>query len=412
MKKRPRREKGKVYPKLGISTDENGKVKRKKRQKKQKKSKVKQTSRRRVRGVRGRSNTGSGVSSHPNWKFPTPGEVRFNNPSASALLSAITADRKNFMELESKYRALRDVAFAPKRESIDARLIGPAPVPRVLPDIAELKKLPFTHKSPIQIKPLITRKEYGRTFVDESGDSGNLFQDGVIAGINRRRDAMEEEYEVKDDSIADIEAKDDAEEKNYSDFLDDDEEEVFRDYPDDPFEGLEVETDYLPKGGSKRASNMDWSKLKGRALDSDDIDKLMGVYPQYHGWCMADQVSKMLVPSKTPFGFIVNLDETGGPGSHWCALYVSPVEKTIEWYDSFADEIPEDILSQIEDYTSKKKHLYKLKENAVADQDESSKRCGWFACVFLMKRFRGIPFPKASKWDEEKAEAMEGFGFV
>jgi hypothetical protein len=156
---------------------------------------------------------------------------------------------------------------------------------------------------------------------------------------------------------------------------------------------------------------------KDKALNNEEIEKIMKRYRNFYGVYPRDQLYKMLpqVKEKEDGGCVLNLDKAGEPGSHWVALYWNAKgdKPSIEYFDSYArpppQEIQEDMKKIIQKLNSDK-HL-KYKENGKLNQHQDTVSCGFIAMKFLMDRFRGIPFKKATgygiKKSEENAEDME-----
>ena len=111
-------------------------------------------------------------------------------------------------------------------------------------------------------------------------------------------------------------------------------------------------------------------------------------------------------------GWIVNTDKTGQPGQHWVAFLLDLDGHTIEYYDSLADPLPTDVKASLKKFLDKygpHRELLKYKENRVADQQATTATCGWFACRFLIDRFRGRSFSAVTHFDDSiKQEAIKG----
>lgn len=156
---------------------------------------------------------------------------------------------------------------------------------------------------------------------------------------------------------------------------------------------------------------------KDKALDNTEIEKIMNRYQNFYGVYPRDQLYRIVpqVKEKSNGGVILNLDKSGEPGSHWVALYwdAKNDKPSIEYFDSYARSPPMEIERDIKNIVNKlqaDKHL-KYKENGIINQSKSSVSCGYIAMKFLMDRFRGIPFKKATGYgvnkSEENAENME-----
>ena len=77
--------------------------------------------------------------------------------------------------------------------------------------------------------------------------------------------------------------------------------------------------------------------------------------------------------------------------------------KSIEYYDSFANDIPADVLGELREFLNQHnptRELLKLKVNKVIDQGVNSTNCGWFCCKFLIDRFGGKDWKRATGYDD------------
>ena len=179
-------------------------------------------------------------------------------------------------------------------------------------------------------------------------------------------------------------------------------------------------------------SQMGEGKLADQTYDvgvySDQILKMMKNYVKdgFLGVVAADEVH-LLAQKSLPFdkfGFIMNKDPSTKPGSHWTAVYVDTVDdKEIDYFDSFAEEPDELLLSELKKMLQAHKlDIYlKFKVNRVKHQAENSNLCGFHAMKFLMDRFAGKPFIDASGWSavrKGEAEAknlmqkFDRFGYI
>jgi hypothetical protein len=96
-------------------------------------------------------------------------------------------------------------------------------------------------------------------------------------------------------------------------------------------------------------------------LNKTNINNFNGVYPK-------DRLNK---PLKDGF-YIINLQDSGGPGTHWTALYKINDGFSLYW-DSFGFPAPENI----EDI------VYKYEYNKKQIQDIDSTSCGFYCVAFI-----------------------------
>ena len=134
-----------------------------------------------------------------------------------------------------------------------------------------------------------------------------------------------------------------------------------------------------------------------------------------------DQLDQIPVSKK--MAFILNLDPSYKPGSHWVAVYIDAQhDKEINYYDSFGDEPPKRLLKDIKVIVDKlNPNVYlKFKVNKVKHQSVKSSNCGFFAMKFIIERLSGEPFKNCSGFSDairgerniEKFKKKLGFGYI
>ena len=104
-------------------------------------------------------------------------------------------------------------------------------------------------------------------------------------------------------------------------------------------------------------SNSDLSNI----IKNINIKNFNGVYPK-------DQLKK---PLKNGF-YIINLDNSGGSGTHWTTLYKINDGLSL-YYDSFGFYPPEEIEDLLHKYEYNKKQI----------QDIDSTSCGFYCVAFI-----------------------------
>lgn len=115
------------------------------------------------------------------------------------------------------------------------------------------------------------------------------------------------------------------------------------------------------------------SNIELEQILNNKVKNFNGVYPK-------DLMKK---PLKDGF-YIVNLDNSTGEGTHWCALYKINDGFSI-WWDSYGFPAPENIESLLHKYDYNKKQI----------QDIDSTSCGFYCVAFIL-------FMK-NKQDKQKA---------
>ena len=151
-----------------------------------------------------------------------------------------------------------------------------------------------------------------------------------------------------------------------------------------------------------------------KGLSNFQIDKVMKKYPRYLGTIARDQIKTIIIPKVKPQSqgaFIMNTDPSHKEGQHWVALYFDARPSgslSVEYYNSFADPIPQDILKDIKLLVDKLKATtyLKFKENKVKQQNEKTSNCGFFAMRFIIDRFRNQSFSQATGYDDRIKNAV------
>jgi len=146
--------------------------------------------------------------------------------------------------------------------------------------------------------------------------------------------------------------------------------------------------------------------FSGRGLYNTEIDKIMNKFSKYYlGTISRDQINDILPKIKphSKGALILNTDVSHQPGEHWtCCFFDSTKEgsNSIEFYDSFAEPIPLDIMEGLMKISKKLENDNMVfKSNQVKDQSVDSDSCGWFCINFLMDRIHNIPFERASAFN-------------
>lgn len=139
------------------------------------------------------------------------------------------------------------------------------------------------------------------------------------------------------------------------------------------------------------------------ALYSDEIEdffKDQKEYPYFGGVISADEIDRL--PKKLPLGFIMNLDNADQKGSHWVAVYIS--NDSIEYFDPFGKEPTDNFKARIQKFLRDLNVpvMFKFKINRVQRQHGNSYKCGYHSMRFLDDRFAGVPFEKATGYDNVK----------
>lgn len=90
---------------------------------------------------------------------------------------------------------------------------------------------------------------------------------------------------------------------------------------------------------------------------------------------------------KRPRGFIINVDPSDGPGTHWVAAYITS-EETGEFFDSYGqrpDVYSRNIQTFLQDHSS----TFTWNEKTL--QSPWSRVCGQYCLFYALHRSRNIP---------------------
>ena len=115
-------------------------------------------------------------------------------------------------------------------------------------------------------------------------------------------------------------------------------------------------------------------------------------------------LSKYIKKPKGRFCFVMNTDNSHGPGKHWVSLCIDWDNCEIDYYDSLADDPTKRTLDDVHKLIMKfRPEVYmKLKVNRTKDQSDKSSNCGWFASNFVISMLRGAKFGDASLYTNVK----------
>lgn len=144
------------------------------------------------------------------------------------------------------------------------------------------------------------------------------------------------------------------------------------------------------------------SSKTGKGIDSKsvglwdtEIKSMMKKYQSmgFLGVISVDQL-KTLLPKihkgMSNISFIMNTSPSSVKVGHWVAIYIDTKhDRSVEYYDSFADDPPERFMEDIRyiiDKLAPSVYL-KFKINRVVDQRANSDTCGYMAMKFLISRY-------------------------
>jgi hypothetical protein len=165
-------------------------------------------------------------------------------------------------------------------------------------------------------------------------------------------------------------------------------------------------------------------KLNKNGLNTSDIKKMSkkidGVILPVIASDEILELKKSLSSKTKLYSFIMNLDPSDKPGSHWVAVIIDNIDKYVGYYDSLCIHPTKQILKDIKQLVKSvdPAHMFKFKFNTVKDQSNTSGKCGMYAMGFLHNIMNGMNFKKASgymnhDYKEHSIDDMfKGFGYI
>ena len=122
-----------------------------------------------------------------------------------------------------------------------------------------------------------------------------------------------------------------------------------------------------------------------------------------------DELTKSIKKDDRYISFVLNLDPSDQPGSHWVSCWIDVYKRReICYYDSFGKIYPPRFLKDISLVIEKLKPTYylMLKYNKIKYQSVSSSNCGWFAIKFLFDMANKAEFKECTGYNSlvEKSE--------
>jgi len=147
------------------------------------------------------------------------------------------------------------------------------------------------------------------------------------------------------------------------------------------------------------------------------IDELMEPYRRsgFMGVISADQI-KMLANQvqrrQRRVSFIMNLDPSDEPGSHWVAVYICKrPDWSLEYFDPLADEPSKQFSNDISSIVGEMDpDVYlKFKVNRIRVQEYDTTTCGMHSVRFLMERYNNVPWRECTGYDalgEKKTQRL------
>jgi len=159
-----------------------------------------------------------------------------------------------------------------------------------------------------------------------------------------------------------------------------------------------------------------------KGLSTSQINTIMKPYgKEYLGCIGSDQIQSVILPKVIPHSricWVMNIDPSTKPGSHWIAVYIDgrpSGSNSVEYYnpsgDKGMDAAPKKFIKDIKPVLAKlgNDNYYVFKQNVIPDQSDTSSNCGYFATNFLIKRLRNKSWTDASGWDKKGEAEIEAW---
>lgn len=166
----------------------------------------------------------------------------------------------------------------------------------------------------------------------------------------------------------------------------------------------------LVKGNTKNSNiQMIRQDIDKNGLTLNEINELMKGYANdgFLGTIASNQIPLLVnkVMPKSRVSFVMNLSKSGTSGSHWVAIYIDGREDgdySLEYYDSFCLKPSAKFMKDIKLIVNKihAEGYLTFKVNKIRDQSFKSTTCGYFACKFLVLRYKNVPFSEASGYNK------------
>ena len=152
--------------------------------------------------------------------------------------------------------------------------------------------------------------------------------------------------------------------------------------------------------------------VKGKGADEGmsniEIDKFMKSHKSYLGTIASDEIESKILPQLRPGmsqgSFIMNMDKSDQPGSHWVAVYFTP--RAIEYYNPLADPPTENFRNEAKKIVQivNPDGFMLFKKNNIQRQSNDTKTCGYHAMKFIIDRENGKSYADATGFSDHKKD--------
>lgn len=118
--------------------------------------------------------------------------------------------------------------------------------------------------------------------------------------------------------------------------------------------------------------------VKFKILSNLDFDEKFAGNREYLGTFSKDLLKKVSIPLKTVSYAVINMEDSlAGQGTHWVAMFNSPLNKHIYYFDSYGVAPAEEVIKWLR--KSRKQILY----NTTQIQHIDSIACGHYCLAFI-----------------------------
>ena len=121
--------------------------------------------------------------------------------------------------------------------------------------------------------------------------------------------------------------------------------------------------------------------MEAPPLSNNDLDNVLSHLKHYRGCFAKDNLPKKI---KRQEYTVVNLDDSGNPGTHWVAVVNDAKCDYVEYFDPFGI-MPS---SEIHEYMKTAGKDIRYNDNQL--QYTLSVRCGYFCCHYITERAKGL----------------------
>jgi len=122
---------------------------------------------------------------------------------------------------------------------------------------------------------------------------------------------------------------------------------------------------------------------KWKALANTEVDHILNNLPTFKGTMAKDLFKGKINANESG---VINLDDSGGQGTHFTAYYNNPKHKHIYYFDSYGFICPKNIEKYLQ--TSGKQILY---SNGHLQMINSTV-CGYYCIMFIVQMEQGMSF--------------------